>query len=97
MASIRRLTIADADVAEFIASEGSPITKKAIREFRFPSGITLGGLVRDGVGTHVTGNTQIMPGDRVIVFCKSGLIREIDSYFAVPTSAISRAMSALSV
>ena len=97
VASIRRLTIADADVAEFIASEGSPITKKAIREFRFPSGITLGGLVRNGVGTNVTGSTQVMPGDRVIVFCKSGLIREIDSYFAVPTSAISRAMSALSV
>ena len=94
IANIRRLTIADADVAEFVASEDSPITHKPIREFSFPEGITLGGLVRDNVGMSIGGNTQIMPGDRVVVFSKSGLICQIDSYFSTPVSPIKRLMSA---
>lgn len=95
VANIRRLAIADADIAEFVAAEGSPITSKPIREFHFPSGITLGGLVRGDVGMNIGGNTQILPGDCVVVFSKSGLIRQIDSYFAPSTSAISRIISSL--
>ena len=95
VANIRRLTIADADIAEFIAAEGSPITCKPIREFHFPEGITLGGLVRDGVGMSISGNTQIQTGDCVVVFSKSGKIRQIDNYFVAPTSTISRLISSL--
>lgn len=95
IANIRRLTIADADIAEFVAAEGSPITQKPVREFHFPSGITLGGLVRGEVGMNIGGNTRILPGDCVVVFSKSGLIRQIDTYFAPPTSAISRIISSL--
>lgn len=96
VASIRRLAIADADIAEFVAAEGSPITKKPIREFHFPSGITLGGLVRDGVGMSIGGNTQVLPGDCVVVFSKAGLIRQIDNYFTPSSSAINRIISSLS-
>lgn len=95
VANIRRLAIADADIAEFVAAENSPITRKPIREFHFPSGITLGGLVRGDVGMNIGGNTQILPGDCVVVFSKSGLIRQIDSYFAPCTSAINRIISSL--
>lgn len=95
VANIRRLTIADADIAEFIAAEGSPITRKTIRELHFPAGITLGGLVRDNVGMSIGGNTQIQPGDCVVVFSKSGLIRQIDKFFAPPSSTIEQIISAL--
>lgn len=95
VANIRRLTIADADIAEFIATEGSPITRKPIRELHFPAGITLGGLVRDNVGMSIGGNTQIQPGDCVVVFSKSGLIRQIDKFFAPPSSTIEQIISAL--
>jgi Trk K+ transport system NAD-binding subunit len=43
----------------------------------------------------IGGNTQIQPGDCVVVFSKSGLIRQIDNYFVPPTSTISRIVSAL--
>lgn len=95
VANIRRLTIADADIAEFIAAEGSPITRKPIRELHFPAGITLGGLVRDNVGMSIGGNTQIQSGDCVVVFSKSGLIRQIDKFFAPPSSTIEQIISAL--
>lgn len=97
VANIRRLTIADADIAEFIAAEGSPITRKPIRELHFPAGITLGGLVRDNVGMSIGGNTQIQSGDCVVVFSKSGLIRQIDKFFAPPSSTIEQIISALKV
>lgn len=95
VANIKRLAIADADIAEFVAAEGSPITTKPVKEFHFPSGITLGGLVRGDVGMNIGGNTQILPGDCVVVFSKAGLIRQIDNYFAPPSSAISRIISSL--
>ena len=96
VSNVKCLTIANADVAEFTANEGSMVTEKPVRDLRFPRGVTLGGLVRDGVGCPVHGNTQIQPGDRVVVFCLSGLIKKMDRYFCRPTSAISRVISALS-
>lgn len=34
-----------------------------------PIGVTIGGLVRNGEGMLVSGNTQIEAGDSVMVFC----------------------------
>ena len=95
VASLHRLTIANADVAEFIAQEGSEITQKKVMEMRFPKGVTLGGLVRNGVGLHISGNTQIQAGDIVVVFSLAGLIQEMSHFFAPPTSVMSRIKSAL--
>ena len=54
-----------------------------VSELRLPSGVTLGGYVRgDNQGALVYGNTQLQPGDRVVVFCKSGLIKMMDRYFS---------------
>ncbi|MDE5635935.1 MAG: Trk system potassium transporter TrkA, partial [Muribaculaceae bacterium] len=44
--------------------------------------VTLGGLVRKGRGMLVTGNTVFEPGDRVVVFCLSGLIHKIERLFS---------------
>ena len=72
------------------------MTEKPVRDLRLPRGVTLGGLVRNGSGFPIHGNTQIQPDDRVVVFCLSGLIKKMDRYFCRPTSAISRVISALS-
>ena len=96
VSNVKCLTIANADVAEFMAGEGSLVTEKPVRDLRLPRGVTLGGRVRDGVGQLIYGNTQIQAGDSVVVFCLSGLIKNMDRYFCRPTSVISRVMSALS-
>ena len=96
VANVKCLAIASADVAEFIAGEGSIVTQNAVKDLRLPHGVTLGGLVRDGVGYLINGNTQILPGDSVVVFCMSSLIKKMDRYFCRPTSVINRIMSALS-
>lgn len=75
------LTNADADVAEFISKEGSKITKKAVKDLGLPQGMTIGGLVRNGEGMLVSGNTQIQAGDSVMVFCSNINIKKVEKLF----------------
>ena len=46
-----------------------------------PKEITLGGLVRNGKGMTVTGQTQIQPGDHVIVVCMNEKISQVEKLF----------------
>ena len=39
--------------------------------------MTIGGLIRNGKGMLVKGDTLIQPGDHVLVFCLSGAIRKL--------------------
>lgn len=43
--------------------------------------VTIAGLIRDGRGMLVTGQTVIEPGDHVVVFCLSGTIHKIERLF----------------
>ena len=79
--NIRNLLMVNADVAEFKAREGSRITAKRVCELNLSQSIELGGLVRDGVGMLINGNTQIQPGDNVVVFCQNTIISQIEKYF----------------
>ena len=75
------LALTDAEVAEIVAKEKSKITKAPVKDLSLPHDMTLGGLIRDGKGMLVNGNTQILPGDHVLVFCLSGAIHKIEKYF----------------
>lgn len=79
--NVRFLMTANADIAEFIAQEGSKITKKAVKELKLPLGMNIGGLVRKGQGMLVSGNTQIEAGDEVMVFCHNGDMKKIEKLF----------------
>ena len=79
--NLRSLMVVDADVAEFIATEGSRVTRHPVKDLNLPVGVTIGGLVRDGVGMLVNGNSQIMAGDSVMVFCHEQKLKSIEKYF----------------
>lgn len=81
VSNVKCLTLANADVAEFTVKEGAAITKKAIKDLGLPKGMTLGGLIRDGKGQLITGNTVIQAGDHVVVFCMGLMIKRIEKYF----------------
>ena len=81
MLDVRSLTSADAEVVEFVAKAGSKITKSQIKDIRLPDNVNIGGIVRNGIGTIAYGNTQILPGDHVVVFCASSTIRKVESLF----------------
>lgn len=75
------LMSANADVAEFIPKEGSKVTRRPVKDLGLPMGITIGGLVRDGVGMLVSGNTRIQAGDSVVVFCHDMNMKKLDKLF----------------
>ena len=79
--NVRFLMTANADVAEFIPSEGSKVTQKPVKDLGLPKGMTIGGLVRDGQGLLVSGNTLIHPGDSVMVFCHNVNMKKIEKFF----------------
>ena len=79
--NLRSLMLVDADVAEFTAAEGSKVTKKPVKDLGLPFGATIGGLVRNGTGMLVNGNSQIQAGDSVMVFCHEQKINLIEKFF----------------
>ncbi len=82
VSNVKSLTFANADVAEFTVKEGSRITKYPIKDMGLPKGATIGGLIRQGEGILVTGNTMILPGDHVVVFCLGTImIKKIEKFF----------------
>ncbi len=79
--SVKSLTVAAADVAEFSVSEGARVIRRPVRDLDLPSCVTLGGLVRDGKGILVGGGTQILPGDTLVAFCLKGGIKKLEKFF----------------
>lgn len=81
VSNVRCLTLVNSEVAELVAKPGSKITQSLVRDLDLPRDLTIGGLVRNGVGMMVNGNTQIMPFDHVVVFCLDTAIRKIEKLF----------------
>ncbi len=81
VSNVKSLTFANAEVAEFIVKERSKITKNPVKDLGLPVGTTIGGLIRNGEGMLVTGNTQIEAGDHVVVFCLNMMIKKIEKFF----------------
>ena len=81
VSNLRSLMLVDSEVAEFVAAEDSRVTKKMVKDLRLPFGVTIGGLVRNGVGMLVNGNSQIQAGDSVMVFCHEQKLNNIEKFF----------------
>jgi trk system potassium uptake protein TrkA len=83
--NMRSLMMVDSDVAEFVAAEGSRVTRKPVKDLGLPFGVTIGGLVRNGEGMLVSGSSQILPGDSVMVFCHEHKLGAVEKYFKKTT------------
>lgn len=79
--NVKSLTVANADVAEFVAADGSKVTQKLVRDLDLPGCVTLGGMVRNGKGILINGMTQIQAGDTIVAFCLGNTIKKLEKYF----------------
>lgn len=77
----KSLALADAEVAELEVGAGAKVTKAKVKDLRLSADMTIAGLVRNGEGFLVTGDTQLQAGDRVVVFCLAGAIHKIERMF----------------
>ena len=78
---VHNLTSADAEIVEFDVKEGSSVTRRKVKDLNLPAEANIGGIVRAGEGILVNGETMIIPGDIVVVFCKSHVIRTLERFF----------------
>jgi trk system potassium uptake protein len=81
ISNIRCLTATEAEVVELVARPGSKVTTKLVRELDFPLDAQMGGITRGNQGYIVTGDTQILEGDKVVLFALPSAIKKIDKFF----------------
>lgn len=75
------LTASEAEVFELIATEGSKITQAPIKAIGFPEDAMLGGIIRGQMAFVAKGDSEVMPGDKVVVFALPSAIRKLDKFF----------------
>ena len=71
----------DAEVFEFEVQQNSKVTRKPIRELKFPREAVFGGIIRDGKALMSFGDFQIQKGDKAIVFCLPEAISTVEDLF----------------
>ncbi|MBP1639711.1 MAG: Trk system potassium transport protein TrkA [Bacteroidetes bacterium] len=81
ISNVKCLTNVEAVVMEFVVKEGSRVTLDSVRDLQLPNNVNIGGLIRNGKGITVNGNTVIQPNDHVIVFCMSDSVKKLDAFF----------------
>lgn len=79
--NVKMLTVAEADVAEFVVKKGSRVTRDMVMNLGLPRGVNIGGMFREGKGQLVSGQTQLQEGDKVVVFCIAGTLKRLDKFF----------------
>lgn len=79
--SVTALQGIKAEVIELQAAPKSKIVKKPIHKINFPEGCVVGGILKNGSVEIATGQSQINPKDRVIIFCLPEAIDKVTSLF----------------
>lgn len=79
--SSKFMALADADVAEIEVKPKAKVTRAAVKDLGLSRDMTIAGLIRDGQGMLVSGNTLIHAGDHVVVFCLANTIHKIERLF----------------
>lgn len=77
----RCLALEDAEVAEIVVNKGARITRGPVRSLKLPSDFTIAGIIRDGAGMLVTGDTVIQENDHVVVFSLTGQLHQFERLF----------------
>ncbi len=81
--SVASLHKENAEAIEIIALETSDLVNKPLRAIDFPRGAIIGAVVRDREVIIPTGDTIILPGDRVIIFTLTSAMPAVEKTLTV--------------
>ena len=71
----------DAEILELVADQGSPITRAPLLNLKLPKGVLLGAVVGQRVEI-ATGQTQVRPGQRAVVFATPERVGDVEPLFS---------------
>jgi trk system potassium uptake protein TrkA len=80
--SVATLHGIEAEVIEMVAQKGSPVTKKPLKDLKFPGGAIIGCVIHNGEVAIPVGSTRINPQDRVVVFTLPRAIKDVEELFS---------------
>jgi len=79
--TVKYMSGTEAEVLEYTAGVGSPVTKAPLKDIGFPRDAVIGGVIRGRDSFIAVGNTQIEEYDRVAVFALPSAVKEVDKFF----------------
>ncbi len=79
--NLKCLSGVDAEVLEFVVKPKSLVTKKPVKQLRFPHHAIIGGIIRGNESLIATGDMQIKADDRVVVFALPDAIQKVNRFF----------------
>jgi trk system potassium uptake protein TrkA len=79
--SIATLQGIDAEVMEFVAQPNSSVTKKQVKDLKFPENAIIGGIIRDDKAFISVGDSKIEANDKVVVFSLPGTVHKVEKLF----------------
>jgi len=71
----------DAEVIEYVITKSNQLTKKKVKDLRFPETALIGGVIRGEETLIPSGDTQLQFGDKVIVFALPAAIKRLEELF----------------
>ena len=81
VAYVKCLTSSNSEMLELIAQPNSKITKAAIKDLNLPREMNIGAVVRDDEVIIASGQTEIQPYDKVVMFAMQSCIHKIEKLF----------------
>jgi trk system potassium uptake protein TrkA len=81
VAYVKCLTSTNAEMIELVAQPSSKITRAPISQLGLPKELNIGGVIRGDKVLIASGNTQIEPYDKVVLFAMQSAIRKIEKLF----------------
>jgi len=81
VASVQCLLDSDAEILEFTVADGAKITKKALKDIKFPKKAIIGGVIRGDDVFIAKGDTIIQPNDKVVLFSLPEAINKLGKFF----------------
>ena len=81
VSAVAKLLDVDAEALEFVPEEGSAVTKNCIKNINFPKKSIIGAIDNGDEVILANGDTQILAGQQVVVFCHQSVIKKVQSLF----------------
>lgn len=81
VATIASLPGINAQVIEYVAAPRSKVTRKALKDLRFPAKAVIGAILHEDRYVVPMGETRIEPGDKTVIFTLPEAVGDLDKLF----------------
>lgn len=81
ISAVSKFLEGETEALEFVPEEGSPITKGPLKSIKFPKNSIIGAIYSGKEVILASGDIQIKPGEKVIVFCHEAAVKKLQALF----------------